>query len=62
MKKFILKVSVRKGFAEKDIEDVNINLQNFSESIRLRELDVFDKDAYLVFSLSEVEEKEADVE
>ena len=56
MKKYKLRISVRKNNEEMEIITEEIDTQHFTESIRIRELQVFDKDAYLTFSLTQIDE------
>lgn len=54
--KYKLSIRIRKGLEEREIQTEILDLQHFTESIRLREFTIFDKDSYLVFCLDKIEE------
>lgn len=58
MKKFKLNVRVRQGMLEKHIEDIELDTIHFTEFVRMKELLVYNPEAYLVFSLEELPEPE----
>lgn len=60
MKKYKLGISVRQGMLEKHIEDIELDTTHFSEFVRMKELLVYNPEAYLVFSLEELPEPEAE--
>ena len=56
MKKYTLSIRVRKNLEEREIQTEELDTTHFVESIRLKEFALFDKDAYLTFSLTEKED------
>ncbi len=58
--KFKLRISIRKNLEDRHFEDVELDLTNFTESFRIKELEVFNKEAYLTFSLEKLGEVDED--
>lgn len=54
--KFKLRISIRKNLEDRHFEDVELDLTTFKESFRIKELEVFDREAYLTFSLEKLED------
>ena len=57
MDKYTLKVTVRKGMSRKSVAELNIDTESYAESFKLRELEVFDRDSYMVFELEKLEQE-----
>lgn len=58
MKKYKLNVSVRNGVQARHIEHVELDTLHFTESLRIRELSVFNPESWLTFSLEELPDLE----
>lgn len=57
-KKYKLNISVRHAMTDHHIGDVELDTTHWTEFERLKNLEVFKPDAYLVFSLEELPEPE----
>jgi len=58
MKKYKLNISIRKGLQDRFFETYEVDLLQWTESFKIKDLTVYDKDAYLVFSLEGQNEEE----
>lgn len=58
MKKYKLNISVRKGFVDTPVQEIELDTTYFKEAFTLKTLSTFKDDAYLVFSLEEIPEEE----
>lgn len=58
MKKYRLNISVRNGMQDRHIEHVELDTTHFTDSLRIKELSVFNPESYLTFSLEELPDLE----